>query len=121
MERNFRYIAVALTIAITIGSLISMDSIPKSPVTVSDKFVHTSAYFILALSWLLSFKSKIKSIKTLILILLVIFIYGIIIEVLQAVLTSYRQADYYDMLANLLGISIAGVVFYVIFQKKQQK
>ena len=34
-----------------------------------------------------------------------VFIYGIIIEVCQMLLTTYREADVYDMLANLGGMT----------------
>lgn len=119
MERNFRYLAIVLTIAITIGSLISPNNLIKPSVQVSDKFVHTTAYFILTLSWLLSFRLVLRLMKQLILILFIVFIYGIIIEVMQEIFTSYREADYYDILANFIGISIAGIAFYFIFQKNQ--
>lgn len=116
MERNFRYLAITLTIAITVGSLI--DVIPKPSINISDKLVHSSAYLILTLSWLLSFKLILKKSRLFFLVLFAIFIYGIIIEVLQEILTSYRQADYYDIIANLLGITIAGFIFYAVFKKK---
>ena len=47
-----------------------------------------------------------------------IFIYGIIIEVLQGTLTSYREADLLDTFANLTGIVIAWVFFSKNFSKK---
>ena len=39
-------------------------------------------------------------------------IYGIVIEVLQAVLTTSRSADFNDFLANLLGISIGILLIF---------
>ena len=42
--------------------------------------------------------------RSLILIALLVDYFGIIIEALQEGLTTYRQADIYDILANSLGV-----------------
>lgn len=49
-------------------------------------------------------KSQIK-------LILIIVLYGIIIEVFQAIFTSDREADLYDALANTLGAVVAYVFF----------
>lgn len=120
MGRNyFLYIAIFFTIAITLGSLLSLEGVEQPKVHFFDKFVHISGYFVLSLSWLLALKSNIETLKSGIFVSILIFIYGIVIEVLQGVLTSYRQADFYDMLANLLGISIGLFVFMLVFKKTE--
>lgn len=120
MGRNYYlYIAIFFTIAITLGSLLSLKGIEQPKVHFFDKFVHVGGYFVLNLSWLLAFQTKIKTLKPAILISCLVFVYGIVIEVLQAVLTNYRQADFYDMLANLLGISIALFIFMLVFKKTE--
>ena len=48
-----------------------------------------------------------------------VFIYGIIIEILQGVFTNNRQADLYDVFANLAGITVA-MVFFTFFLKKSE-
>ncbi|WP_237587349.1 VanZ family protein [Polaribacter sargassicola] len=80
----------------------------------SDKVYHLIAYFSLSISWLFSFYKK-KSIKLLIIISCVI--YGIIIEVLQSILTEYRTGDYKDILANTLGIVLGLLIFNLIIKK----
>lgn len=82
----------------------------------TDKLFHASAYSIIALSWLLVFKPYNNQLKKTVIIALV-FLYGIIIEMLQGVLTHYRQADYLDIAANLIGIGIALLLFNLFFQK----
>lgn len=47
-----------------------------------------------------------------------VFIYGIIIEILQGALTNYRQADLYDVFANFSGIAV-GTLFFVLVLKKK--
>jgi len=118
-RRLYFFIAISLTIAITIGSLISVKNVIEiPPVKFFDKFLHISAYFMLTLSWLFAYEKSLKLKKKGILILIAAFIYGTIIEVLQGVLTIYRQADYFDMLANLTGIIIAWLFFKLISQRK---
>lgn len=118
-RRLIIYIAIFFTIAIAVGSLISIKNIAEPKIHNLDKIIHFGAYGVLALSWLLSFKKNIESKKYASLTAFVVFVYGIIIEVLQGTLTSYRQVDFYDILANFAGITIALLVFSMVFQKKQ--
>lgn len=80
-----------------------------------DKGYHSIAYFVLTLSWLLSFYKKPNK-KYLIVILCIIL--GIIIEVLQDTITVYRTADYFDVLANSVGVLFALVIFNIFLRKK---
>lgn len=96
-----------------------MNNVVETKIHFFDKIVHIGAYLLLTLSWLLSYKKSATSLKNHFLIALAVFVYGIIIEVLQATLTNYRQADMYDMFANLVGITLAFLFFTVVLQKKQ--
>ena len=120
MERKLYYsVAIFLTIAITVGSLISVKNVVELPaIHFFDKFLHFSAYFLLTLSWLIAFINKLTQQRKVIIIVVTVFIYGIIIEVLQGALTTYRQADLFDMFANLIGIVIAWLFFTFLFLKK---
>lgn len=119
MGRNyFLYLSVAITIAITVGSLISVKDIGQPPAHVSDKLVHFSGYFVLAFSWFLTFNKKFKLVKPFLLIAVVVFVYGIVIEVCQVLFTASREADGYDILANLGGVLASLLVFTAIFRKK---
>lgn len=75
----------------------------------SDKVKHTLAYSILSFFWLLSCHLGKINVKKLHLILIII-IYGVIIEVLQSSLTTYRTGDLLDILANSLGV-LLGYIF----------
>ena len=96
-----------------------MNNVVETNIHFFDKIVHIGAYLLLTLSWLRSYKKSATSLKNHFLIALAVFVYGIIIEVLQATLTNYRQADMYDMFANLVGITLAFLFFTVVLQKKQ--
>lgn len=119
MERNYYfYIALFLTIAITIGSLVSLKNvIVETEISFLDKIVHYGAYFMLTISWLLTFKKSKKNVISSVYIVLLVFVYGIIIEASQGVLTSNRHADLYDLLANLVGVITAYLFFNIIYNK----
>jgi len=98
---------------------LSLVKVPESTVNISniDKGYHAIAYFSLGLSWLLSFPISIhkKSVKYTIAISCVF--YGIIIEVLQSTLTTYRTASLLDMLANAVGVFMALLIFKSVSEK----
>lgn len=81
--------------------------------------LHTTAYVLLVLIWKLYFIFKSKEAsgyrKNLVKICLFSLGFGMLIEVLQGTLTSYRQPDWFDILANATGILIAAVLL-LLFQ-----
>lgn len=117
MELRFLYLAIFLTVGIAFGSLISLNNLAIPTVLVSDKLIHLFSYFLLSLSWLLSFYRTVKSLTVKILIFSLILLYGIIIEVSQGVLTIDRQFDFFDILANLVGIILAFMLFFTVSKK----
>ena len=117
LENNAIYIAVFITISILFGSLVKSEFIVVESISVSDKTYHLIAYFLLMLSWLYAFFKREKFEENVKYIILGCFIFGIIIEILQGVITSYRTASYLDIVANTIGVLLAVVIFHV-FEKK---
>ncbi|SNR37088.1 VanZ like family protein [Lutibacter agarilyticus] len=118
MKRNyFIYIGLFLTVLITVGSLIPPKKVVEVKVPSFDKVIHFGAYFLLALSWLLASAKKSKDVKYALTVAFLVVVYGIIIEGLQATLTTVRQADIYDILANFTGVLVALLVFSKVLQK----
>ena len=117
LENNAIYIAVFITISILFGSLVKSEFIVVESISVSDKTYHLIAYFLLMLSWLYAFLKKEKFQEHVKYIILGCFVFGIIIEILQGIITSYRTASYLDILANTIGFLLAVVIFHV-FEKK---
>ena len=79
--------------------------------------MHGGAYFGLGLLWMFFFVHNYKNDKFLakiIAISLAIIGFGIFIEVLQDRLTTYRQLDLYDVLANSIGVVSAGIVVWLL-------
>ena len=120
MERNlYFFVGILLTIVITIGSLISVKNVIElPPVNFADKYLHLLAYFLLTFSWLGACVERKIFFSKGVFVAILVFLYGIVIEVLQGVLTTYRQTDLYDLFANLAGIVIAWMFFNILFLKK---
>lgn len=112
--------AVLYTLLILVLSLAQLGEISVGEYHPTDKIMHVSAYFGLAFIWFfyLFFKKPedYRFKKAFITISLIIVLFGIFIEVLQGALTSYREPDWADILANTIGVVIALVVF--VFIKK---
>lgn len=110
LQANAYLIAISLTIFIAYLSLGSFSEI-NMPIDNSDKFFHSIAYFFLALSWFFAVEKSHSIFKYKIVVVFFVLIFGIIIEILQSSLTTYRTADYQDILANSFGILIAMALF----------
>lgn len=122
LERKlFLYLSIFFTLLIMAGSLISIKNIVIIQANNSDKYIHSFAYFILSISWLLTLKEKNKKTHVMFLMSSLILVYGIIIEVLQSILTENRQADFFDIIANSIGIIVALILFNLVFIKKKRK
>ncbi|WP_054852634.1 VanZ family protein [Olleya sp. ITB9] len=82
----------------------------------NDKLTHLIAYFLFTSVWFLFFYGFQKKTKKQALTGSFIFaiVFGIIIEVLQKVLTEHRQADYKDVIANVIGALIAVIIINLI-------
>ena len=117
LEDNALFIAIFFTISITIGSLVKSDVIAIEIVSISDKTIHFIAYFFLMLSWLYVFFKKKSFSKNVKFIFIGCIVFGIIIEILQGVTSTYRTLSFLDVAANTLGVLFASTVFH-FFEKK---
>ena len=113
------YVAVFITITIAFLSLFNVNKLtPDVNLSHIDKYEHFTAYFVLTLSWLFVFQKSVKLINYRFGLVTLVFLYGILMEVLQQILTDYRQADLFDVFANTSGIIIAILFFEKIVHKK---
>ena len=120
-ERNLIALAVTFTIGITIASLASLSNMPRVEVPGKDKTAHFLFYFVLTLLWNFALQKKYKNWALKYIIVFVVIGYGIVIEVLQEVLTKTRQADLYDVMANSAGALVALIVIFWLKNKTFEK
>lgn len=117
MRKFLFFIACSWTLIILIGCLISGENLQTVSVSILgyDKFLHALLYFGLVLVWLIYFNNAQKlSIKNSFFILFGSLLYGICIEFLQGTLTTDRTADFFDVLANTIGIVLGALFFKFI-------
>ncbi|WP_159099218.1 VanZ family protein [Aquimarina spinulae] len=115
------------TLVVVLTSLVTWASLAKfiNPVTFkiegSDKIGHFIAYFTLTIAWALFFffsEKMNKNLKqSLIITSIICILYGVLMEVLQALLTTYRSSDWYDVVANTSG-TIFAVLVFVAFKNR---
>ncbi len=107
--------ALAYTFLVLYLSLINLAETPIKELGVSDKVMHVSAYFGLGLLWLFyaifNYRND-RFLAKLLVVCLASTAFGIFIEVLQKTLTSYRQLDLFDVLANITGVIIAALLVW---------
>jgi VanZ family protein len=113
-KKNFFLIALISWICIiTTLSLASLNGLPKiSPVN-GDKYVHFLFYFILTFLLILNLSYKVGTNYAIIISFVMAVCYGIIIEILQGVLTENRKPEVADALANSFGSFVATIVVYL--------
>jgi len=120
LAKYFWVVSIAITLFIAWISLIDPKNLPPVNFSFSDKVAHCLAYFALALTWFFALFFKTVTKKQVLkqtLLFLGLVLYGIFIEFLQDRLTTYRTFDYYDMLANSIGVLI-GFTIFRIFQQR---
>ena len=94
-------------------TLVSLLPTPDTAIEVNDKLSHFIAWLLLT-SW---FSLLIKQRGNLLLLVLGLLAYGAFIEVLQS-LTSYRFAEWADLVANLAGIAVATPLYLMPLHRK---
>ncbi len=117
-------VALTISLGIAILSLVRINNIPSISAENSDKIYHVIAYFTLSAAWNLFYLNSAKKntkIKFILSICASIILFGIVIEVLQELITSYRTFDLKDMLANSIGCVTAAIVFAVLLEKLKIK
>lgn len=118
------FVAAFYTILLTVSSLVKLGKISVGSFSPTDKLLHLGAYFGLLVLWKVYFMLKNKPKSTYKINLFKIaglaVLFGMLIEVLQGVLTSYREPDWFDILANTAGILLA-VVIFLFFEKSLKR
>ncbi|WP_025741001.1 VanZ family protein [Aquimarina pacifica] len=112
---------IGLTCGLTWASLAKIANPIQVDFDGGDKIAHFIAYFVFAIGWFLPLffsKKWNKSLNTSMFITAAICIsYGVLMEILQLVLTAYRSFDWYDAVANTCGTIFALLIFSVFRSK----
>ncbi|WP_245828704.1 VanZ family protein [Salegentibacter holothuriorum] len=118
------FVACFYTILLTVSSLVKLGKISVGSFSPTDKLLHLGAYFGLLVLWKVYFMLKNEPKSTyknnLFKIAGLAALFGMLIELLQGVLTSYREPDWFDILANTAGILLA-VIIFLFFEKSLKR
>ena len=112
-RRSLLILGLLYTLAITIVMVFPGKDLPKSDLPL-DKLLHVLINMCLVLIWLLYFHVKASANlnrRMLFTVLTAVFIYGIIIEIIQQQFVVHRHADIWDVVANTIGLILGFVVF----------
>lgn len=107
----FKAFAIVLTILIMLLSLMPSRNVPEIEIKHLDKLVHFAMYFVLTVSYGLSFKGFAKPE---LMAFAGAFLVGVLTEVMQYKFTSSRFFDVFDIIANTAG-SFFAILFFKIY------
>lgn len=116
-SKTIFWLAIFYNIVITTLFFIPTSGLPSVGGAGMDKVAHVLFFFFLTMLWqLVIFKRRGDklTIRSSILLLGLILIYGTLIEILQGQLTASRTADFFDVVADLVGAGIGVLVFHKV-------
>jgi len=111
-KKIYGLLAIAWTLFILVMCLVSFTEFPSVGVSSADKYVHASFHFVFTILWFLTLDKRGYSRKILTRVFLGSVVFGIAIEIMQGLFTKTRQADVFDVLANVAGAFTAVLFLY---------
>lgn len=123
LKSKIPFIAVLYTVILTVLSLANVSNNVINMQSNRDKMFHAGAYAILTIVWFLTFYKTLKysKIKSMSLSAVLSISFGILLEVLQGQLTSYRFPDYKDAIANTFGVIVMIIIIGVKYKSVVKK
>jgi VanZ family protein len=114
LKKNALLVSLTYTIALLTVSLLKLDldSVEDIVPSFSDKIFHFLAYTLFTWLWFNTFYYKFNYSKSkgILRSIIISVTFGIIIEVLQQLVTTSRSFDLLDVLANFLGVLFATIL-----------
>ena len=112
-------IAALYLLTIAALSLMPARDLPHFTVfSAIDKVVHISMYLGLSFLACWSYEINRERMKPIYVLLVGVFMYGVLMEILQRTMHNGRNFDFKDMVANLTG-AIVGIIIYRFFDRKR--
>jgi VanZ family protein len=121
IRKNLYSILVSLLLLyLSLAKSGQFDKIQLANIPYLDKIVHFAMYFILMSVIVLEHRKSLKNSWNLLLLALIPLAYGILMEILQLILTSTRSGDIYDALADAAGV-FAAAILWLIFKPSEKE
>lgn len=106
-KNKFSILVALLIMYLSMANSNTFEKIPLFEISNFDKLVHFGMYFGLMSVIIFENRRSFKSNLHLFLTGLLPLLYGIIIEIMQALLTNTRTGSFYDALADFTGIVVS--------------
>jgi len=109
---------------VTFSSLSSLEGVDTSYFNIPyfDKIVHFGFYFMMVILGVFAMKEqyafRFKLLRGLVFMLVFAIVYGIIIELFQALFTESRHGDVLDVIANVVGAFCGMLTAKLLFSNK---
>jgi VanZ family protein len=91
------------------------DKLPKGGLEIPhiDKIVHFGLFYIMSIFLCaeLKYQTKLSMKKVMLISIILVALYGAIIELLQNYVFTYRSGDYYDLLFDIIGGTVGVLMF----------
>ena len=114
--KNLLIICIVFSILTTISFLSPINgSLSYKLYIPIDKLIHIIIYLLLSFLWISYFykaNNYNKVFLQIILVIILCFFYGIIIEMIQELFIPLRKADIFDVLANMIGVFLGTLLFW---------
>ena len=113
IRRNIFSILVGLLLMyLSLTNAEEFQRLPLSGIPYIDKIVHFVMYFIMMSVLITEHWKTIRNIRQIFLLAVIPMSYGILMEILQATVTSTRSGSFFDALFDCLGI-LASILLWV--------
>ena len=116
LKNLYFWIAFCWTVLVAYFCLVPSSDIPSVSIPNLDKLAHAFFHFVFTTLWFLFFKKQVKKKNQIKLLGGAVFFslfFGIGIELLQSRITTTRNGDFFDVLANFLGALLAFILVFV--------
>lgn len=123
MLLRYRY-SLILSLVIFYLSMKNADDLNKIPligIPHIDKIAHFGMYFILMSLIIVETKRALIKNRSLLLLSLYPFFYGIVLEILQSATTDTRYGSFYDVIFNTLGILMSVLLWLFLKSVYKEK
>jgi VanZ family protein len=116
IRKNLFSILVSLLLLfLSLTSSRTFESIQLGNIPYFDKVVHFGMYFLMMSVVIIEHRRNLWHSFNLFLLALIPLSYGILMEILQMILTSSRTGDFYDAVADAAGV-IASVLLWLLIK-----
>ena len=114
-HKYLKITAVVFQIWATVMMLMPSSGLPSIDIPYIDKFAHFGIYALFFLLWAFAFIKTFAEGRWSIWALFgTLFVYGMVVEFIQGRWVPDRSFDRMDMLANLIGLVMGYIVFYIM-------